>query len=498
MSKQKPRTLAAVDLGSNSFHMVVANVVNGKLQVVDRIREMVRLAGGIDKHKYITEETMERALACLNRFGQRLGDFHPGTTRIVGTNTLRLARNSGEFIRRAEIMLGHYIEIISGREEARLIYLGVAHDTEPDDNRRLVMDIGGGSTEFIIGRQFTAEKMESLHMGCVSISNRYFSDGSISAANFRDAVLAARQELEPITESFMEKGWVSAIGASGSIRAVNTICLNLGLITDGMTLEALRKLRDILIEAGHIDKLQLDGLSGNRAPVFPGGLAILLASFKALEIEKMNCSGNALREGLLYDMLGRSEQTDIREVTIDEMCKRYLVDEYHASRIAETATLLKQQVEEAWRIQTRRYDNLLRWACRVHELGLNVAHSKYHQHGAYLLRYSDMPGFSRQEQACLGALLSGQRRKLQTEQFSQLPVLKPKRILRLCLLLRLAVVLHRSRSPDPLPAIKLEADGRKLDLWFPKGWLQQHPLTQADLEQEASYLGAAGYALTFS
>jgi len=294
-------TAAAVDLGSNSFHMIVAEVNGGRLKVVDKMREMVRLAGGLDEKNRLRDEVAVRAVDCLRRFGQRLRGVPKGNVRAVGTNTLRKARNSGQFVARAEEALGHPIDVISGHEEARLIYLGVSHSLEDDSRQRLVVDIGGGSTELIVGRKFEPRYMESLHMGCVSSSQRYFRDGKITAQQMHAAEIAAHQELESLTTVYRKIGWETSVGASGTILAIHDAVHSEGWSKDGITPAALKKLSKALISAGHVDNLELNGVTAERAPVFPGGVAILSAIFEALGIEQMGVASGALREGLIQD-----------------------------------------------------------------------------------------------------------------------------------------------------------------------------------------------------
>ncbi len=491
-------SVAAVDLGSNSFHMVVARPVNGHLNVVDRLREPVRLAAGLDADNQLDAEAQKRAIACLERFGQRLRDMPPGSVRAVGTNTMRKARNSDELLEAAAAALGHPIEIISGLEEARLIYLGVSHSLPDSQGRRLVMDIGGGSTELIIGERFEPHYMESLYMGCVSVSQGYFADGTITAKSMRRAEIAAGQELQPVEQSYRRLGWASAVGSSGTIRAVGDVVQAMGWSEGGITLPALKKLREALIAAGDVGKLgALQGLPPERAPVFPGGVAILLATFEALGIEQMQVSDGALREGLLYDLMGRIRHEDVRERTITGLSERYHVDKGQARRVEATLLHCLGQVADAWKLDQECAASLLQWAAQLHEIGLAVAHSGYHKHGAYLLEFSDMPGFSRQEQRLLAVLVRGHRRKFANTLFKDLPEAQRERIMRLTVLLRLAVLLHRSRADAELPPLSLHADGKNLFLAFPTGWLDQHPLTQADLAQEAEAIKDGKFKLVF-
>jgi exopolyphosphatase/guanosine-5'-triphosphate,3'-diphosphate pyrophosphatase len=489
--------VAAVDLGSNSFHLIVAQVHQGRPQMLDRMKEMVRLAAGLDGENNLNPAAMQRAMTCLKRFGQRLRGIPPGNVRIVGTNTLRKARNRVAFMAAAREALGHEIDIIAGREEARLIYLGVSHSLEDDFGRRLVIDIGGGSTELIVGQQFQPERAESLHMGCVEMSARFFKDGLIDPARIQAAKILALQELEPIAEDYRRIGWDSAIGASGTILAVQEVCAQHGWCKSGVSPAALAKLIQALINAGHIDKLALTGLQPDRAPVFPGGVAIVAAIFEALDIKHMQVSNGALREGLLYDLLGRIHHEDVREGTVADLLNRYRIDPQQARRVSYAARALFEYAAVPWRLRQEDDLRLLRWAGQLHEIGLIISHSQYQKHGAYLVQNMDMPGFSQREQILLALLIRSHRRKFPMDEFKALGDWAPEQVFYLCVLLRLAVLLHRSHSETPLPALGLEAGDQSLKLLFPPGWLDEHPLTRVDLEQEAGYLKTAGMKLKF-
>ncbi len=489
------RTLAAVDLGSNSFHMVVAREQEGQLQVLDRLKEMVRLAAGLDEHNDITPDAMERALACLERFGQRLRELPRENVRIVGTNTLRKARNSRKFMRLAGSRLGHPIEIISGIEEARLIYLGVSHSLEEDGERRLVMDIGGGSTEFILGQHFQPQEMESLYMGCVSMSRRFFGDGRLSEKRMRNAVIAARQELEGVEARFRALGWDHAIGASGSLLAIRDVVVANDWSRQGITAESLCRLREALLLAGHVEELDLAGLQPERRDILPGALAIVLATFEGLEIRRMKVSQGALREGLLYDLMGRIHHEDVRENTVQALMRRFSIDAVQAARVERTALALQDQAARAWNLDGEAERGLLSRAARLHEIGLAISHSQFHKHGAYLLSNMDLAGFSRSEQAKIAALVRAHRRKFPKEPFRQFLKEEARRLRRQAVLLRLAVLLNRSRSDGPLP--ELEIDGHHLRLRFAGHWLDANPLTRADLEQEAQTLQVTKFRLSF-
>jgi exopolyphosphatase/guanosine-5'-triphosphate,3'-diphosphate pyrophosphatase len=486
-----PATIAAIDLGSNSFHLLVARPEGDAFRVVDRMRHMARLAAGLDADNRLTEKAMVRALTCVEQFGERIRGLPHDAVRVVGTNTLRKARNAGEFVARAEALLGHSIDVISGHEEARLIYLGVAHGLDDGQDVRLVIDIGGGSSEFILGRRFDPLYMESLHMGCVSHSATFFADGAISAARFLAAEIAARQELEPLETFYRRIGWQSVVGASGTILAVRDIAHALGLPDDGITRAVLNRVKQRLIEFGQVEKITLEGLSPERQAVFPGGLAILCATFDALGIECMRVSDSAIREGLLYDLLGRIHQEDVRERTVTDLALRYQIDRAQAARVASSAEQLRVQVAEPWQLAGEDTARVLRWAAELHEIGLAISHSQYHKHGAYLLTYLDMPGFATGEQRTLAALVRGHRRKVPLGELTRLTGAHAQHTLRLCCLLRLACMLHRRRSDEAVPAIEALAENDTLRLRFPPGWLDGHALTSADLEHETAYLRAA-------
>lgn len=497
---QVARKVAAIDLGSNSFHMIVVQVdASGQINVLDRLRESVRLGGGLDAKGNLDDASRERALACLQRFGDRIRDFLPENVAAVGTNTLRRAKNSRSFLPKAETALGHPISIISGQEEARLIYLGVAHSLSKDDEhgKRFVMDIGGGSTELIIGEGFAPQHLESLRMGCVSSSQAFFSNGKFSKSNWERAQTAAHLELRPIKAAYRKVGWESATGASGSIRAVRKVLQQSGIAPYGMTLEHLYQVRELMIDTGHVDKLKLAGLSEERRPVFAGGLAILIATFEALEIERMEVSDGALREGLIYDRLERYQHEDLRYKTVEVLQQRFQVDPEHARAVRNTAHKLFNRCRDDWRLP-HTLDETLGWAADLHEVGLAISHSGYHKHGGYLLANADLPGFSSEEQHWLSVLVRTHRQKISSKLFSLLYDVDYQHALHISVLLRLAVLLHRSRK-DTAPHIeRIKLGKNRLELRFFESDLQkQRPLLLADLEREQAFLKSVDFDLQF-
>ncbi len=490
-------SIAAIDLGSNSFHLLIARPVNRDIQVIDQDKEMVRLASGLQADRTIDSETRERALECLSRFGQRIRHINPAAIRIVGTNTLRAARKSKKFIKQAQLLLGHEIEIISGIEEARLIYLGVAHSIARDNGRRMVVDIGGGSTEIIVGERFEPLHMESLYMGCVSMTQGYFADGKVSARQIAKARLAAMVELEPHINLFRELGWTDSIGASGTARAVEAVARANGWANGDISAAALANILHSYVDAGSLTANKLDGLKLERAPVFLGGVIILAAIFEAFDIQTMMVSSGALREGLLYDLIGRSQEKSTRQRTVLELLRRYRLDKRQAKRVEQTAAALWTQVATGDPLVDRECSRMLGWAARLHELGLSIAHSQHHRHAGYILRHADLSGFSWQEQQVLAAIVQAHRRSFPDDLFDSLPEVWRKKAVQLALLLRIAVILHRSRSTAAVPVPNCQLTDVALRLKFPDKWLQQHPLTLTDFEEEARRLGRRDIKFTF-
>ncbi len=498
MTRSRPAAdvLAAVDLGSNSFHMIIARAYGGGLRTLDRRREMVQLGAGLNRKNQLSRDAERRALRCLRRFGQRLRGMPPDAVRAVGTNTLRLAQNAGGFLRAAERALGHPIEVIAGHEEARLIYLGVAHSLPPGRKPRLVVDIGGGSTEIIVGRGFKVAHLASVQAGCVACSLRYFPDGVITAQRFNQAELALRQELQPVAGRLRALPWEQCVGASGTINAIQEIVHKSGWSEGAVTPTALARLRKRMIAAGHVDKLDFPGLKRARAAVLPGGVAILAALFQALSIKRMQYASGALREGLLYDMLGRVRHEDVRARTIEELTERYAIDGAQARRVSASALRLLRQAGAGWGLHAQPWRNLLQWAARLHEIGLSVSYSQYRKHGAYLIEHADLPGFSHREQQYLAALVLSQRGKPGLAAMRVFPRAARGALMKLCVLLRLAVLLCRNRRAPAAPRVTVRGDAIKLT--FPRGWLNKHPLTRADLNDEAEHLKALRVRLKFN
>ncbi|MCI0651425.1 MAG: exopolyphosphatase [Planctomycetes bacterium] len=487
--------VAAVDLGSNSFHLVLAHMIDGEVRIIDRLRERVHIADGLDGQKNLGEDAQQRALECLERFAEHVRQMPIGHVRAVGTSTFRRARNRRGFLKRAESVLGHPIEIISGQEEARLTYLGVAQSCSPEPGRRLVVDIGGGSTECILGEGLSVIQSESFDMGCVGFSAQFFPRGEISRDAFRRAVIAGRLEIEEIENLFRPQPWSQCLGSSGTILAIHRIARASGWCDSALTLEALRKLRRALMDAGNSDAVSLPELKDDRRPVLAGGLAILLAVFEGFEIDRMISASGALREGLLFDLTERFQKGDHREIAIGNFLRRFQIDAAHGERVEKTARELLSQVAAAWELADPYLKMLLGWAARLHEVGLAVSHISYHKHGEYLLAHAELAGFSDDDQRVVAALVRCHRKRLDKELLADLPHVSMRQALRLVVLLRIAVVLERTRGARDLPPLRATADGNSISLLFPSGWLEEHALTQADLQKEAAHLESVGYEL---
>ena len=482
--------IAAIDLGSNSFHMIVARWDNGQLNLLDRLREPVRLGFGLQEDLSLSEDARERALACLERFGECLRGYPSRSVRIVGTKTLRSVKDSSQFLAEAEQRLGHPVEIISGDEEARLIYLGVANDIAPDDDNRIVMDIGGGSTEVILGKGMQPRLKESLNMGCIAITKKFFMDGKVNEKLVTKALIACLQELEPVKDEFLQAGWQQVLGASGSIKAVAKVCEANGWSDGTITLDSLEKIIALYLHHGKVD-MQIAGLSDDRQPVFLGGVIVLSALFDALELNQMVASEWALREGLLFDQKGRLENHDIRQASVDALAGRFHVNMDKAVAVEKTALYLLKQVAQPWQLTTDDAGKLLGWAARLYQVGLDIAHNDYHKHSAYIVQNVDLAGCSRAEQTQLAALVLAHRKRFPAKSFP----LDNTDLVRLAILLRMAAIFHRGRIKEGLPNLKLKADNKKIKLSLPTAWINEHPLTQADLETEQRYIGDIGYQL---
>jgi len=484
-------TLGAVDLGSNSFHLLVCRVVDDQIYPLDSLKETVRLAGGLTGDKRLDEKAQERGIAALKRFSERLAGMPHEAVRVVGTNALRVAKNSAEFLRRAEKTLGFPIEVIPGREEARLIYLGVVHSLPLSGHNRLVVDIGGGSTELIIGNRMKPKLMESLYMGCVSFTGRYFGDGRIDKKSFKQAELAAREQVQTLAARFEREGWREAVGSSGTARSIADVLQRNGKSDGHIDAAGIAWLREELISAGELKKVNIPGLREDRIPVVAGGVAIMSATFAELELGRMTVAEGALRQGVLWDLLGRVHHRDIRDVSIEQFARRYHVDAVQAQRVTALAqSLMSQLVHEDTNLE--HVEHFLDWAGRLHEVGIDIAQGAYHKHSAYILANADMPGFSRQEQAWLSNLVLAQRGKLSKVRAA---FEADERLAALAFCLRIAVIFYRSRRNLKLPPLRASCRSRAFSLQVDPAWLADHTLIAHALDEEREQWKSVGFDL---
>ena len=487
----RPDVLAAIDLGSNSFHLQVGRVEGGQIYPLDSLREVVRLGAGLTSEKRIDRATQARALEALARIGERLRGLPRGAVRAVGTNTLRVAKNAPQFLREARAALGFPIEVIAGREEARLLYLGVAHAMPPAAHNRLVVDIGGGSTEFIVGKGLDPLLTESLYMGCVSYSLAYFPEGRIEKSRFKNAELAARQELAGMAGAYRSAGWQEAVGSSGTARALESMLRENGFAEEGITLEGLERLKSLLLKHERADPDRVAGLRKDRAPVIPGGLAIMLSAFAELGIERMSVSEGALRHGVLYDLLGRVQHHDMREATVVQFMRRYHADAAQAERVRTLALRIFDAISaEEKELDAERL--LLDWAARLAEIGLSVAHAQYHKHSAYILSNADMPGFSRMEQQRLARIVLAHRGKLGKMHDAGLE----DDDWAMVFALRVAALVLRNRTDARFPLLRVAGDEAGYLLDLPQAWLDENPLAAAALDTETENWKAIGMKLS--
>lgn len=473
--------LAAIDLGSNSFHLMIAKSEFGELKPVHALAEKVQL-GETDESGMLTTTAIERGLTCLERFKQLIDSTSPHKIRIVGTNALRRAKNRQAFIEPAEQIIDAPIEVIYGREEARLIYLGVAHTLSDDANVRLVIDIGGGSTEFILGERFEPKKLESLQMGCVSYGRLYLPDGIIDRDGFDAGYHRARIEVSHLRRGYHSSQWQEAVGSSGTLRAIETLIASAGWRENGIDRDSLEKLKQKLLTFGHVDELSLEGLSDTRKGVVTAGLAITLGIFDGLQIEEMRTSSGALREGVIYDLIGRFDHEDVRTRTVVAMQQRYNVDAAIADLVCRRVETLASATAPEWHLTSGEMD-LLTWAAALHEIGVAVSQKNYSQHSAYLVLNSDLPGFAQQDQEVMAALISGLKGKIRPEILDTIPRRRRQNVARMMILLRLAVILKHVEEMENIPDLAVCARGETLTLTYPADWGEAHPLTIWEIQQ---------------
>ncbi|MEG9489642.1 exopolyphosphatase [Mannheimia indoligenes] len=494
-----PREFAAIDLGSNSFHMIVARIVNGSIQVLSRLKRRVRLADGLDENLILSQEAIDRGVDCLALFAKRLKGFSPENVKVVGTYTLRRASNKQDFLDQAKAVFPYSISIISGQEEARLIYSGVSH-TQPETGRKLVVDIGGGSTEITIGDNFNPIRAESRHMGCVSFAKRFFPKGELTIELFDSAYQLAMEKIEDLMWEYQELGWEHALGSSGTIKTVHQVLIANGYRDGLITEPRLQKMIDLCLEFKSLHDIKMRGLLEERADVLVPGLAILLALFHTFKIETLRYSNGALREGVMYGLEKSFQVGDIRQRTAEALVEQFDLDKKQAARVEKTAFMLFDQIR-CWknRRQIEDFRSMLKWASLLHEIGIVVNHNNVHRHSAYLISNRDLPGFDFEQQTLLAVLMRYHLKGFKRSDIRSINRYQYRDILTLVRLFRLAVLLNRSRQATIEPKqILLTIENNDWNLVFNESFLSQNPLVLADLEDEQKTLSTADLSLTIS
>ena len=490
---QHEPVFAAIDIGSNSFHLIVARLEHGEIRPLHVLAEKVQLGKGLKNHQ-LAADAVERGLACLERFQQLLASVKPDRIRAVGTNALRQAHNRELFTEPAEAILGVPVDVIYGREEARLVYLGVAHTLADDELSRLVVDIGGGSTEFILGQQFEPKRLESLQLGCVSYSERFFPDGKIDKKRFRAAYDQACIEVSHIRRHFKQAHWVEAVGSSGTLQAIELLVSAAGWRSEGIDHKSLKKLKKALLKFESVDDIDLEGLNERRRGVITAGVAITLAIFDVLQVEVMRTSSGALREGAIYDLIGRRSHEDVRERTVQAMLQRYSAEMANSDSVGAYAKQLGIETASAWNLSEDDID-LLTWSGRLHEIGIAISQKHYNRHSAYLVENSDMPGFSQGDQLFISRLLRGHRGKLPNYLFDGVPTSKQQKLARMLVLLRLAVTLKHAEVPPISPEFYARASDARLEVNFSDEWREGHPLTVWEVTESIPVFKKLGVTL---
>ena len=478
--------LAAIDLGSNSFRLEIAKVEDGEIFSEGSWKDTVRLAAGLDAKGNLTEEAQKKALDALARIAEKIRGFPRSQIRAVGTQTLRAAHNSAEFIQKAEAVLDCPVEILRGKEEARLVFEGCSFALPVSDKKRLIVDIGGASTECVVGKEREVLVAESFHIGCVTTSVNFFTAGKISKDRFEKAILAAEAELEVSLKKFESCRWDEAYGSSGTVAAVSQILHDTGLSDGEINLNLLQKLKQAIIEAGEISKLHFAGLKEDRREVLAGGVSVLIAVFNKLKIDKMLPVGGALRYGLLYDLAGRKLDRDPRANSVLNLVKRINVDVEQAQRVSGIAVKLLKNLDPEINPELVKQ---LEWSGYLHEIGLSVSRSDYHKHSEYLIRNSDIPGFSRSEQEKMAMIVLGQRGNLKkVGNFLDSP-----KMAELIFCLRLAVIFSHARTDQDLPAIQFALGKKSFTVSLPSSWLKSHPLSEYMLTLEKDIWSKVNY-----
>lgn len=493
---QQDEYYAAIDLGSNSFHMVIVRVLAGSVQIVGKNKHKVRLASGLNEHNILQEEAIQRGLNCLTNFAEKLQDIPPENIKIVATATLRLATNANDFVQRAESILKHKLQVITGEEEARQIFLGVAY-TSANQGNTLVIDIGGASTEVIIGRDLEPVHLASLDMGCVTFMERFFPRRELSEGNFANAYQAAMDILAEHKDTFLCFDWQQCLGASGTPQAVTQILVKQG-INDAIRLQYLYNLRDICIAQQDGHKLDIDGLPSARKAIFPSGLAILIALFETFDIDNMQVAGGALREGIIYGMLDNYQKADRRTQGLNQLIARFHIDPAHSHRARDLAISLCHQMCEQTKFCDYDTHGVVGASAALHELGLHIGYKSYHEHGAYILNHVEITGFTTLQRMMIRDLVSMHRQPVDMQAIAKYSEVLQGMLICSLRILRLSIILVGRRKSSAIPKVELRIEGSAWLLILPSDIKTKHPLIHTELLHECWMQHKAGWHLRLS
>lgn len=487
--------LGALDIGSNSFHFVFARVVEENLQILHSEKYQVKLASGLDEQHYLDDAAIERAIAALSDIAPLTEKLTKDNFRVVATYTLRQAKNTHKLLAAVAPTFPFDIEVISGHEEARLIYQGVAHHTAPD-KQRLIIDIGGGSTECVIGENYQTKYLTSLNIGCISFYGRFFADGSLTKESFDKAIINARREIESHAKRFKSVGWQEVLGTSGTMKAIYNLINHTQDVARPISLSELHQLKQQLIDFAHVDNINLANLKENRRAILAPGLAILIGIAEMLNIDTIDYCDYSLREGVLYEQLEQLTYKDVRQRTVNSLANRFNVVKDQADVVSKLTQAMFEQLKLSWQLDRKIYLKLLLWAAELHEIGFDINTSSYQKHGRYILENADLPGFNLEQQYALAFFVGNQRKKLQIPDENIWYVLEPEAIKRCLIILRLAILLHQQRQLSESPLFTINANEKVVSLVFEQGWLDDKQLIQADLHYETEQLAYIGYQLT--
>jgi len=493
--KEKEEYLAALDIGSNSFHFVMARQVGEHLQIVHTEKYRVQLANGLDKKNNLSKEAIDRGVSTLAHLATTTQHIHSNNFRVVATYTLRRAKNAAQLLKSAKNVFPFKIEIISGHEEARLIYQGVAHHTQ-NDTKQLVIDIGGGSTECIIGEKYDIRGLDSLNMGCVNFQQEFFPNNDISKNAFKLAIRHAKHKIDAIAKRFKTIGWQKVIGTSGTIKAITkAINADAEVNNKPITLNELYQLKDLLIEFGKVEAIDIVNIKKSRQSVICSGLAILIALMESLEIENIEFCKYALREGVLFEQREMLQHNNIRKLTIDNFLHRFNVDTHHANTVLNSAKKILNWVCLPWQLAAPIYKELLYSAIRLHEIGMDINTSGYQKHGQYILEQADLAGFNQEQQKALAWLVGSQRKKIAILNADEWYLLSKTKLLRLCIIMRLSVLLNQQRHADDSFLIDVAANKKTLILTLNKQWLKERPIIETELFYEQNLISKLAFNL---